>query len=66
MLIGMGLQKQVWVFMQATDMRKQFDALYGLVKSFHSVPLNGDIFLLESAKFSKSKTNIVRYDFFYC
>lgn len=46
MLIGQGLQKRVWVFIQAIDMRKSYDGLYGLIKSFHSNPLSGDLISL--------------------
>lgn len=55
MLIGQGLQKQVWVFMQAIDMRKSYDSLYGLIKSFHSNPLSGDLFLFLSKDRKKAK-----------
>jgi transposase len=55
MLIGQGLQKQVWVFMQAIDMRKSYDGLYGLIKSFHSNPLSGDLFLFLSRDRKKAK-----------
>ena len=51
----MGLQKRVWVYMKATDMRKQYDSLYGLVKSFHSAPLSGDLFLFLSRDRKKAK-----------
>ena len=55
MLIGQGLQKQVWVFMQSIDMRKSYDGLYGLIKSFHSNPLSGDLFLFLSKDRKKAK-----------
>ncbi len=55
MLMSLGLQKQVWVYMQPTDMRKQFDSLHGLVRSFHSHPLNGDVFLFLSKDRKKAK-----------
>lgn len=55
MLSLCGLQKQVFVFMQATDMRKSFDTLYGLVKTFHSNPLSGDLFLFVSKDRKKAK-----------
>ena len=55
MLIGQGLQKQVWVFMQSIDMRKSYDGLYGLIKSFHSNPLSGDLFLFLSKDRQKAK-----------
>ena len=55
MLIGQGLQKQVWVFMQAIDMRKSYDGLYGLIKTFHSNPLCGDLFLFLSKDRKKAK-----------
>ena len=55
MLIGQGLQQQVWVFMQAIDMRKSYDGLYGLIKSFHSNPLSGDLFLFTSKDRKKAK-----------
>lgn len=50
-----GLQKQVWVFMQAIDMRKSYDGLYGLIKTFHSNPLSGDLFLFLSKDRVKAK-----------
>lgn len=55
MLIGQGLQKQVWVFMQPIDMRKSYDSLYGLIKSFNSNPLSGDLFLFLSKDRKKAK-----------
>jgi transposase len=55
MLIGRGLQKQVWVFMQSIDMRKSYDSLYGLIKTFHSNPLSGDLFLFLSRDRKKAK-----------
>jgi transposase len=55
MLIGQGLQKQVWVFMESIDMRKSYDGLYGLVKTFHSNPLCGDLFLFLSKDRKKAK-----------
>jgi len=55
MLIGQGLQKQVWVFMDCIDMRKSYDGLYGLVKTFHSNPLSGDLFLFLSKDRKKAK-----------
>ena len=55
MLIGQGLQKQVWVFMQPIDMRKSYDGLYGLIKSFHSNPLSGDLFLFLSKDRKRAK-----------
>ena len=48
MLNQVGLQKQVFVFISPVDMRKSFDGLYGLVKTFHSNPLSGDLFLFLS------------------
>jgi transposase len=50
-----GLKKQVFVFIQPTDMRKSFDALYGLVKTFHSNPLSGELFLFVSKDRKKAK-----------
>ena len=55
MLMGQGLQKQVWVFMQWIDMRKSYDGLYGLIKTFHSNPLSGDLFLFISKDRKKAK-----------
>ena len=55
MLIGQGLQKQVWVFMSWIDMRKSYDGLYGLIKTFHSNPLSGDLFLFISKDRKKAK-----------
>lgn len=55
MLMGRGLQKQVWVFMQAIDMRKSYDGLYGLIKTFHSNPLSGELFLFISRDRKKAK-----------
>lgn len=50
------LQKQqVFVFMQPVDMRKSFDSLYGLVRSFHSMPLSGDLFLFLSRDRTRAK-----------
>lgn len=47
--------KQVWVFINPIDMRKSYDGLYGIVRSFHSTPRNGDIFLFVSADRKKAK-----------
>ena len=55
MLMNSGIQKQVFVFMDSVDMRKSFDALYGLVKTFHSNPLSGDLFLFISRDKKKAK-----------
>jgi hypothetical protein len=57
MLSLMGLKNEVWVFMQAIDARKSYDSLYGLVKSFHSNPLSGDIFLFISKDRKKAKAH---------
>lgn len=48
-------KNQVWVFMQPVDARKSYDGLYGLVKTFHSDPLCGDIFLFISKDRQKAK-----------
>ncbi len=55
MLNLMNPNKQVWVFMQPIDARKSYDSLYGLVKTFHSNPLSGDIFLFISKDRQKAK-----------
>jgi transposase len=55
MLSQIGLQRQVFVFMSAVDMRKSFDSLYGLMKTFHSNPLSGDLFLFVSKDRKKAK-----------
>jgi transposase len=55
MLALLGQKREVWVFMQPIDARKSYDGLYGLVKSFHSNPLNGDIFLFLSKDRKKAK-----------
>jgi transposase len=47
--------RQVWVHTQPTDMRKSFDTLYGLVKTFHSNPLSGDLFLFVSQDRTRAK-----------
>lgn len=49
------LQRSVWVYMQAIDMRKGYDGLYGLIRSFHSSPLEGEIFLFLSGDRKKAK-----------
>ena len=54
-MLSLGLQKNVWVFMEAVDMRKHFDALYGLVRRIHSRPLNGDIFLFLLSRIGKKQ-----------
>ena len=41
--------------MQPIDMRKSYDGLYGLIKSFHSNPLSGDLFLFLSRDRKKAK-----------
>jgi hypothetical protein len=41
--------------MKAVDMRMGYDGLYGLARSFHSSPRNGDIFLFLSADRKKAK-----------
>jgi transposase len=48
-------KSQVWVFIQPIDARKSYDSLYGFVKSFHSNPLCGDIFLFMSKDRQKAK-----------
>ncbi len=55
MLNLLGVQHQVWVFMEPIDARKSYDSLYGLVKTFHSNPLCGDIFLFLSKDRKKAK-----------
>lgn len=55
MLNQSSLQKQVYIFMGSVDMRKSFDAFYGLVKTFHSNPLCGDLFLFVSKDRKKAK-----------
>jgi hypothetical protein len=47
--------RQVWVYIQAIDMRKSYDGLYGLARAFHSSPRNGDVFLFVSADRKKAK-----------
>jgi hypothetical protein len=47
--------RQVWVYMQPTDMRRSYDCLYGLARAFHSSPRNGDIFLFLSNDRKKAK-----------
>lgn len=41
--------------MQSIDMRKSYDGLYGLIRSFHSDPLSGDLFLFLSRDRKKAK-----------
>jgi len=41
--------------MEPIDARKSYDSLYGLVKTFHSNPLSGDIFLFMSKDRKKAK-----------
>lgn len=55
MLMPSSLRKQVFVFMEPTDMRKSFDALYGLIKTFHSNPLSGELFLFLSRDRKRAK-----------
>jgi transposase len=55
MLNRVYLQKKVWVFLSPVDMRRSYDSLYGLVKSFNSNPLNGDLFLFMSKDRKKEK-----------
>ena len=47
--------RQVWVYMNSVDMRMGYDRLYGLARSFHSAPRNGDIFLFVSSDRKKAK-----------
>ena len=46
---------KVWVYMQPVDMRRSYDSLYGLVKSFNSAPLSGDLFVFLSSDKKKTK-----------
>jgi len=46
---------KVWVYMQPVDMRRSYDSLYGLVKSFNSSPLSGDFFVFLSSDKKKTK-----------
>ena len=55
MLSFLGQKSEVWVFMQPVDARKSYDSLYGLVKTFHSNPLSGHIFLFLSKDRKKAK-----------
>ncbi len=55
MLDFLGSKNQVWVFMEPIDARKSYDSLYGLVKTFHSNPLCGDVFLFLSKDRQKAK-----------
>jgi transposase len=55
MLNLLNAKSQVWVFIQPIDARKSYDSLYGLVKTFHSNPLCGDIFLFMSRDRQKAK-----------
>lgn len=47
--------KKVWVYIAPIDMRKSYDSLYGLVKTFHSNPLSGDLFVFLSKDRKKAK-----------
>ena len=49
------LNRQVWVYMSAVDLRMGYDGLYGLARAFHSSPRNGDIFLFISSDRKKAK-----------
>jgi transposase len=55
MIQSLTTNRQVWVYMQPTDLRKSYDCLYGLARSFHSSPRNGDIFLFVSSDRKKAK-----------
>ena len=41
--------------MHPVDMRRSYDSLYGLVKSFNSTPLSGDLFVFLSSDRKKAK-----------
>ena len=55
MLSLLGQKSEVWVFMEPVDARKSYDGLYGLVKTFHSNPLSGNVFLFISKDRKKAK-----------
>lgn len=57
MISVQSLGQRVWVYIHPVDMRGSYDSLYGLVKSFNSSPLSGDMFVFLSK--DKKKTKIL-------
>ena len=48
-MFGLGLATKVYVAVEAVDMRKGFEGLYGLVRDqFGSDPLSGHLFLFSN------------------
>ena len=55
-MFGIGLATKVYVAMGATDMRKGFEGLYGLVRERLGVdPLSGHLFLFATARRTRLK-----------
>ncbi len=55
-MFGIGLATKVYVAVGATDMRKGFEGLYGLVRERLGVdPLSGHLFLFANARRTRLK-----------
>ena len=54
MLIG-ALDKKVWIFTGAVDMRKSYDGLYALARAGGFQVFDGDLFLFVSANRKRAK-----------
>jgi len=54
MLIG-AINKKVWIFKDAIDMRKSYDGLYGLVRAAGMNVFDGDLFLFVAGNRKRAK-----------
>lgn len=52
--MNVGKKSKVYVYRQAVDMRKSYDGLYGIVRSY-SNPLSGDVYLFLSKDRTRAK-----------
>ena len=55
-MFGLGLATRIYLAVGATDMRKGFNGLYGLVRErLKGVPLGGHVFLFCTARHNRVK-----------
>ncbi len=56
MLFGLGLSTRIYIAVEAVDMRKGFDGLYGLVRDhLGQDPISGHLFLFSNRSHSRLK-----------
>ena len=56
MLFGLGLSTKIYIGVEAVDMRKGCDGLYGLVRDHPGQdPLSGHLFLFEDRSYTRLK-----------